>query len=166
MEELGICRGQVFIDVTVVNGLLHGYEIKSDRDNLRRLAGQVALYGRVLDRATLVVGTRFADEAEGLIPSWWEILIASGQGVGVELRQRRRGRRNPARDCRALVELIWLEDAIALLEAREAARGYRRRSRREVWDRVCEIYGLDEVADAVRTKLKARSAQRSAPLCA
>lgn len=31
IEELGLCRGQVRVDVSVVNGLLHGYEIKSDR---------------------------------------------------------------------------------------------------------------------------------------
>lgn len=37
IEELGLCRGQVRVDVSVVNGLLHGYEIKSDRDSLRRL---------------------------------------------------------------------------------------------------------------------------------
>ncbi len=36
IEELGLCRGQVRVDVAVVNGLLHGYEIKSDRDSLRR----------------------------------------------------------------------------------------------------------------------------------
>jgi len=64
LEELGLCRGQVFVDVTVVNGALHGYEIKSDRDSLRRLAGQVAFYGRVLDRATLVVGTRHLADAD------------------------------------------------------------------------------------------------------
>lgn len=166
MEELGICSGQVFIDVTVVNGSLHGYEIKSDRDSLRRLAGQVELYGRVLDRATLVVGTRHADDADELVPAWWEILIADVSGDGVRLRRRRRGRSNPTRDSRALVELLWLEDALALLEAREAVRGYRGRPRRDVWDRVCEVYDLDEVAHAVRAQLKARSARRSLPPCA
>src|SRR5262249_26817602 len=55
IEELGLCRGRVRVDVAVVNGLLHGYEIKSDRDSLRRLAGQVEVYGKVLDRATLVI---------------------------------------------------------------------------------------------------------------
>jgi len=34
---LGVHRG---------NGLLHGYEIKSDRDSLRRLATQVDVYGK------------------------------------------------------------------------------------------------------------------------
>src|SRR4051812_12498776 len=76
VEELGMCRGQVRIDVAVVNGCLHGYEIKSDRDSLRRLRGQVAIYGRVLDRASLVVGTRHLDDAIVAVPEWWEVQIA------------------------------------------------------------------------------------------
>jgi len=166
LEELGLCRGQVFVDVTVVNGALHGYEIKSDRDSLRRLAGQAALYGRVLDRATLVVGMRHIDDAEEIIPSWWEILIADVSAGDVRFRRRRRGRRNPAREGRALVELLWLDDALDLLAARDAIRGYRGRPRREIWDRVCEIYDVDEIGEAVRRQLRARSAQRPLPQCA
>ena len=54
---------QVRIDIAVVKGALHGFEIKSDFDNLKRLARQVDLYSQVLDRATLVVGERFAPRA-------------------------------------------------------------------------------------------------------
>jgi len=50
IEEFGICRGQGRIDLAVVNSLFHGYEIKSDRDSLRRLDSQVELYSKVLDR--------------------------------------------------------------------------------------------------------------------
>lgn len=166
MEELGLCRGQVFVDVAVVNGLLHGYEIKSDRDSLRRLVGQVAIYGRVLDRATLVVGSRHLDEAADLVPEWWEILVADDSARGLRFRQRRRGRMNPTLDRRALVELLWLSDALELLAARGAIRGYRRRRRSEIWDRVCELYDADEIGDVVRTKLRARSAQRFLLQCA
>ena len=36
VEEFGIEHGAIRIDIAVVNGLLHGYEIKSDRDTLLR----------------------------------------------------------------------------------------------------------------------------------
>jgi hypothetical protein len=163
VEELGLCRGQVFVDVTVVNGALHGYEIKSDRDSLRRLAGQVAIYSRVLDRATLVVGSRHVGEAIDFVPAWWQILVADTTRYGLRFRQRRRGRANPARDRRALVELLWHNDAVELLAACDALRSYRRRRRSEIWDRICELYGIDEIADVVRAKLRARSVQRSLP---
>jgi hypothetical protein len=162
VEELGLCRGQVFVDVAVVNGSIHGYEIKSDRDSLRRLASQVAMYGRVLDRATLVVGEKHADEAALAVPAWWEIQMAKQRATELRLKRLRTGRRNPAREARALVELLWLDDALALLNARGGLRGYRGRPRREVWDRVCELYSVDEIAATVRKQLKARSARRSA----
>ena len=163
LEEVGLCRGQVRVDVAVVNGALHGYEIKSDRDSLRRLGGQVAIYSRVLDRATVVVGRRHVDQAIDTLPPWWGIELAEVAAIGIRLKRIRAGRANPLRDARALVELLWLEDAIGLLEARDALRGYRGRPRRDVWNRVCELYDVDEVAEAVRTRLKARSAQRSLP---
>ena len=75
LDELGVCRGEVRVDVAVVNGKIHGYEIKSDRDSLRRLAGQVELYGKVLDQATLVVGERHFDAAAAMLPEWWGLLL-------------------------------------------------------------------------------------------
>ncbi len=163
-EELGLCRGQVRVDVAVVNGSIHGYEIKSDRDSLRRLAGQAAIYGRVLDRATLVVGTKHVADAVAVVPPWWEIQIVQARATGLRVKRIRAGRANPARDARALAELLWLEDGLALVAARSSLRGYRGRPRREIWDRVCELYVLDEIASAVRSQLKARSAQQSSRL--
>ena len=160
IEELGLCRGQVRVDVSVVNGLLHGYEIKSDRDSLRRLSGQVDLYGKVFDRAILVVGERHLDEALDNVPEWWGVLLARRSAKGLQLKTMRSPRSNPKKDPRALVELLWLDDALALLEERDAARGYRGKARWIIWDRVCELCSLDEIAKAVRTQLKARAKKR------
>ena len=160
IEELGLCRGQVRVDLSVVNGLLHGYEIKSDRDSFRRLRGQVELYGKVLDRATLVVGERHLDEAFDNVPEWWGILLAHRSAKGLQLKTMRSPRSNPKKDPRALVELLWLDDALALLEKRDAARGFRGKARWIVWDRVCEICSLNEIARAVRIQLKARAKKR------
>jgi hypothetical protein len=161
LEELGLCRGQVRVDVAVVNGSIHGYEIKSDRDSLRRLTRQAEVYGMVLDRATLVVGSKHVLEAMAAVPEWWEVQVVAAFGAGLRIKRLRRGRRNPTRDARALVELLWLEDAQAFLAARGCLRGYGRRPRRELWDRICTLYPIDEIASAVREQLKARADQRS-----
>lgn len=160
LEELGLCRGDVRVDVTLVNGSLHGYEIKSDRDSLRRLPHQVRVYSAVLDRATLVVGERHACDAINVVPAWWEILLAKLTPAGLVLTQLRPGHFNQNRDSRALVELLWLDDALALLDARNAVRGFRSKPRRVVWNRVCEIYDVDEIAAAVRERLKSRPERR------
>ena len=158
IEELGIGRGQVRIDIAVVNGLLHGYEIKSDRDSLRRLVTQVDIYGKVLDQATLVVGSRFLAEALHIVPAWWGVLHVRTTSHGLQFRGVRRPRINPQRDPRILVELLWSDQAMALLEERNAARGVRGKPRRVVWDRICDRFDVDEIAAAVRARLKTRAA--------
>ena len=158
VEELGLCRGRVRVDLAAVNGDLHGYEIKSDRDSLRRLAAQVDVYGLVLDRATLVVGPRHLDQALALVPAWWQVLAVEPRRSGIGFSRRRPGRRNPGRDPRALAELLWSADATSLLASRGALRGLHGKPRRVLWDRVCELYTLDEIAAAVRERIKARAA--------
>jgi len=158
IEELGLCRGQVRVDLAVVNGLLHGYEIKSDRDSLRRLSGQADLYSRVLDRATLVVGSRHLTEALDVVPAWWGVVQFQPTAKAPRFKVVRRASKNQQRQPRYLVELLWLDSAMALLNQRDAATGVRGKPRRLVWDRICERFDLDEIAAAVRAQLKARSA--------
>ncbi len=164
LDELGVCRGAVRVDLAVVNGLFHGFEIKSDRDTLRRLEGQVGVYNKVLDRATLVAGERHLDDAMAIVPDWWGILrIEGSRSSGPVFKMVRRGRRNPGRDPRALVEMLWADEAIALLEARNLARGVRGKPRNVLWDRVCEHLKLEEIATAVRNHLKATAGHRGSP---
>ena len=164
VEELGLCQGQVRVDVAVVNGLLHAYEIKSDRDNLRRLAKQVDTYGRVVDRATIVVGDRLLQCASEAVPAWWGVIRVRSTPRGVRFTTVRRAQKNPDRNPRALAELLWSADAISLLKERDIVRGIRGKPRRMLWDRICEQYSLDEIASAVRCRLKARAAHPSSEL--
>jgi hypothetical protein len=163
IEELGFCGGRVRIDLAVVNGRLHGYEIKSDRDTLERLDGQLEIYNRVLDRATLVVGERHLDEAKALLPGWWGLLRIDAGPDGPRFTTIRRGHRNPRRHARTLAELLWRDEALALLGRRDAARGVKSKPRSAVWDRLCEYFHVEEIAAEVRRCLKAREARRGLP---
>lgn len=156
LDELGVCCGEVRVDVAVVNGKFHGYEIKSDRDSLRRLARQVDLYGKVLDRATLVAGDRHLDSALRILPDWWGVLRVESARNRLRFKTVRRPRNNPARDARVLAEFLWLDDALRLLEQHGLDRGVRSKPRRMVWDRISESLAIDVIAAAVRDHLKAR----------
>ena len=79
----------------------------------------------------------------------------------LRLRTVRRSRRNPQRDPRFLVQMLWSEHAIEILEQRGAARGVRHKPRRVIWDRVCERFSLEEIADTVRARLKTRPMNRA-----
>lgn len=156
IEELGFYRGQVRIDLAVVNGQLHGYEIKSDRDTLERLDRQLEIYNQVLDLATLVVGERHLDAAEASLPGWWGLLRIDERAEGPRFTMIRQGDENPQRHARTLVELLWRDEALALLERRSAAKGMKSKPRSAVWDRLCEHFDIEEIAAEVRTCLKAR----------
>lgn len=161
IEELGLSRGRVRVDIAVVNGRLHGYEIKSDRDSLRRLSTQVELYSKVFDFATLVVGDRFAADAKDVVPNWWGLLHARQTPTGLQFKDVRRCRPNPKRDVRVLAELLWASEALKLLDERNVARGARGKPRRVLWERICQHYRLEEIALVVRQNLRARAANRA-----
>lgn len=155
IEELGLNKGAVRVDVAVVNGIIHAYEIKSDADSLRRLTRQAEHYGRCFDRVSLVLGQKHLELAKKAVPQWWELLCVAPGEDGPEFRTVRSGQQNPAREARALVELLWREETLALLEKNGVAKGVRSKPREVLWDLAAEILGLEEIADAVRAHLKA-----------
>src|ERR1700730_13066876 len=58
VDELGLRHGIARVDVALINGIIHGFELKSDRDTMRRLPSHMRVYNSVMDRITLVVGQR------------------------------------------------------------------------------------------------------------
>ena len=95
IDELGLCRGSARVDLAVVNGQVHAYEIKSERDDLRRLGTQAALYSKVFDRVTLVCGERHVSQALDTVPPWWAVLRIASVGRNPTFKSVRRGRKNP-----------------------------------------------------------------------
>ena len=69
LEELGLCQGDVRVDVAAVNGELSAFEIKSPSDTLARWPKQRKIYSKVADRAWLIASMKTLDKAE--LPSWW-----------------------------------------------------------------------------------------------
>jgi|SRR5271157_3247182 len=162
LEELGLRHGYCRVDLAVVNGSLHGFEIKSDRDTLKRLARQAETYNKVLDFITVVVGERHAEQAMRVSPQWWGIQFAKRDWRdGVHLIQVREPAENPSPDKLAITKLLWREEAITLLEQLGAADGFRSRPRSFVYSRLAEVAGIDAVRSYVRSRLRSRKGWRS-----
>jgi len=157
IDELGICQGQVRVDVAVVNESLHGFEIKAAADTLTRLDRQIAYYSRVLDYAYLVATPNHLAVARDKTPLWWGIYEARIRGGQLELLRRWEAHPNPHLDVRALAELLWHHDVLGMLQQRGACRGVRGKPRRFAWDRLCEVYEVNEIRNAVRARLKERA---------
>jgi hypothetical protein len=162
LEELGLRHGATRVDLVVVNGYLHGFEVKSDRDSLKRLPRQVEIYSEVLDYVTLVVGQRHAEKAELTIPGWWGLQTANaGQDGKVVLQEVRGAAENPNPNKLAIAKLLWRDEAIGLLEEVGAADGVRSKPRRVVYARLAEVIPIDALRSRVRHQLKSRTDWRS-----
>lgn len=162
VNELGLC-GEARVDLAVINGSLTGYELKSARDTLTRLPGQVATYGRVLDFVFLVVADNHLEHARAIIPAWWGVYVARSTRDGVVVKQRRKARPNPRVDAYSLAQLLWREEALSLLTSRGLDAGVRSRPRHVLWERLALELELRDLKDEVRDVLKARHGWRESP---
>ena len=165
MEELGIRHGAARIDIVTLGDEIHGYEIKSDRDSLMRLAGQAGLYGDVLERITIVVGEKHLRAIVGRVPSWWGIALCFRSRRGtIHISTVRRSKRNPSIDRVALAELLWRDEALDILKSVGAADGMYSSPRAELYSRLATILELDElrslIIDAITRRADWRAVER------
>lgn len=161
IEELGLCQGISRVDIAIVNGSIHGFEIKSDQDTLKRLPGQVEIYSRSLDEVTLVVGSKHLKEAMNLVPKWWGIITAKETEETTNLSMRRKRKPNPSPDPFAIVQLLWREEVFQALEERGLHRGLASKPRTVLWNKLAECLSFEELGSLVRFTLKSRGNWRS-----
>lgn len=163
LEELGVCRGTARVDLAVVNGLLKAYEIKSERDTLVRLEDQATIYSRVFDTVTLVVAQKHLDAAKSIIPPWWGIELAiPDEASSVILKTSRDEGVNPAVDPYCLVQLLWREEMLSLLEQLLAPQSYQAKSKRVLEEHLASALSLQDLKKVVRCTLRNRKGWRAA----
>ena len=165
VDELGLRGGETRVDVTLVNGLLHGFEIKSERDTLSRLPQQILSYSLVVDKATLVVATRHLKGALELLPAWWGVeVVAKNEQGEPQFEQLRPSELNPRVDALHVAELLWREEALQFLEERGLAGGYRSKSRAVLHERIAQVAEVDDIRACVRYHLKNRTGWKAVSL--
>lgn len=163
IDELGLCQGNARIDVAVVNGTLTGYEIKSEADTLYRLPHQALVYSRILDYVTIVASRLHVEKIETLIPEWWGITEVVRQNDQLELSVIRPAERNPNVDPHALAQLLWRDEALAILNALGITKGLAGKPRCFLWQKLVEAQSLDALKQSVRQTLKIREGWRVDP---
>ncbi|MGK4591684.1 sce7726 family protein [Amycolatopsis sp. w19] len=155
-DELGLCLGDTRVDIAVIGGTLAGFEIKSDRDTLDRLPGQVDRYSRVLDFATLVCEPRHQAKASVLLPSWWGIWVAEEQDGAVTFQPMRKASRNPGPDPYTVAQLLWRDEAMAALRERDLHRGLSSATRFRLWERMADTMSIKDIQQTVHAAIMAR----------
>jgi hypothetical protein len=174
VEEMGVWNGSVRIDIAVINGELHGFELKSDRDTLDRLDNQAAIYNQVFNRVTLVAGRRHIDKAITKVPYWWGISSATMVKHGQpRLRHIRRAALNPHVDIMQMARLLWRLEALEILDRYSFSKGYKSKPVETILVRLVETISAPELAREIRSAIKLRDGwlgqsigdQRQVPVC-
>lgn len=160
IDELEVCQGEARIDVAVVNGKLHGYEIKSEKDTLERLPSQLKVYSKVFDRVTLVVGESHIDKAKTIIPKWWGVMRAKESRGRVYLREMRAAKQNPAVDSYSLCQFLWKSE-IQVIMNKHGLPFVKSKPRKELWSVLASSLELQALSEDVRSALKNRRAWRA-----
>jgi len=159
IDELGVLNGSARVDMAVVNGNLHGYEIKSATDTLDRLPSQVEAFSSVFDTVTLVVADAHMSNAIGMIPPWWGVCVATESSSGIMLRWQREPRPNPNINPVCLASLLWRDELIRVL-LEKGVGGIRRKNREELHRLAAEEIPINELRELVRNALKTREQWR------
>jgi hypothetical protein len=155
ISELGLWHGAARIDVAVINGVLHGFEIKSDRDTLFRLREQRNAYNSVFDKVTLVVGIKHFVESFKIVPEWWGIETAHvGENGLVFFNTIREPKDNQEQHDISIARLLWRHEALDLLESVGKAYGFRSKPRDEIYTRVVDSVDLETLKQYVRNVLQ------------
>lgn len=162
IEELGVEHGAARMDVAVINGVLHGYEIKSDRDTLLRLPEQMGIYNSVFDQITLVVGKSHLHDAINLVPDWWGVMIAKiNSNDSVVFNEIREAKNNVGQSSVSVARLLWRNEALELLEKVGEANGVRSKPRNLIYEKLSRVFEQELLEEKVRDVLCFREAWRS-----
>ncbi len=162
IDELGLHHGDARVDIAVVNGVMHGYEIKSDQDTLFRLPEQIQVYNSVFDKMTLVVGKSHLYEAIKIVPDWWGVVVAKTDTNGnVIFNTIRKEETNKAQNQLSVARLLWREEALRILEDIDEAKGLRSKPRDLIYTKLSTVLDQKTLNKKVRETIFFRTDWRS-----
>ncbi len=157
IDELGLCEHIARVDLAILGDALEAFEIKSERDSLRRLHDQCATYSRIFNRVTVVTVERHAMKVQGIVPDWFGISIASRSDSSIGITCCRPAAENPQVEPRALAQLLWRDEAVDLLKERGIRRGVDRATKDILWEQLAGTMSVADLRTAVVTSVRNRA---------
>lgn len=165
VNEMDICSGIARADIVVINGQLHGYEIKSQQDNLERLPRQISYYNQVFDTMTIVAFQTHIEKIKELVPKWWGIQSVFEKNGEIKLKNNRKARINKKTSIQNIALLLWRDEMIDLLyKYSNVKRGYKSKTRYELSLFIEEHVDPLIVKEYVKQTLKSRTNWKSVPI--
>lgn len=157
LDELNVCHGEARIDIAIINGSLHGYEIKSDHDTLKRLNKQIEVYNRIFDTVTIVTGTNHYKDVLEIVPTWWGVKVAKITESGeTEINDIRDPQLNECIDPFSLAQFLWRSELLELLEIYGIGHEVKKMPKFKIWAFVAENIPLSDLKTYVRDCFRKR----------
>ncbi|CRL49841.1 sce7726 family protein [Pseudomonas sp. URMO17WK12:I11] len=116
IDELGIAHGKNRADIAVLNGTIHGFEIKSSKDTLLRLPEQMAEYSRCFEKVSVIAAPNHIEKLLLILPDWCGLVLATkGSKGAIAFRTIRRAKKNPKIEIYAMAHFLWRKEIIDIL---------------------------------------------------
>jgi hypothetical protein len=157
IEELDLCLGEARIDLAVIKGTTIGIEIKSDKDSLERLGSQILTYNKIFDFIEIVVGETHQKPILKAIPDWWGVsVIGVNKEEKLVYKQLRKPSINKKKDLLSVLQLLWKNEALLLLETINLSSSFKNKTRETIWEQLLKSFSAEELFDYVNRCLKTR----------
>lgn len=157
VEELPLYYGAARIDIAVINGAFHGYEIKSDRDTLDRLPDQLAIYSQIFDYVTVISGPKHVPHLEDFLPNFCGLMVVEKVGKEAKIEVAIPPQLSNERNGYMIASLLWKDEAVTLLNSLGVIKGIKTKRKDQLWTMLQETLTVEELGEKVRVMLRARS---------
>lgn len=156
IEEFSLPVAKARIDMAVINGALHGYEIKSASDTLQRLPSQIEAYSKVFDFLSIVTEMKYESKIVNQIPGWIGIYLCEEKRGIKSIKQLRPPLLNNNKESFYIAKLLWRDELIECLIENQIP--FRKKDRNWLLcEAICQKLEIEIISEMVRTKLKKRN---------
>lgn len=161
VDEFVVGYENARIDIAAFGNALYGLEIKSDVDSFKRLPSQMEAYNKVFDFLYLVVGDRFFQKADSIVPNWWGILHVSNNRKVLTTEIARDAQKNKSVEKMSLINLLWKQEMLSIISQKIYQAGLTRKERSYLAKMVDELFTLEELQKSVNEVLLHRECLKS-----
>jgi len=160
VDEFDLCSGLSRIDIAVVNGVIHGYEIKSEEDTLKRLPNQINYYNKSLEKISIATNKFHLKQIRESVPKWWGLIVIKNDSKKNVVTELRKAKNNPLLDGNSMLHILWKDELISIIDKYEIEVGVHS-NKRKLRESISNSLGISILSHEVRSALKSRQNWRS-----
>jgi hypothetical protein len=158
IDELGVAHGKNRIDIAVVNGCIHGYEIKSSKDNLTRFSSQLESYAQCFEKLSFIAAENHIQELKRQTPEWCGIILAEkGTRGAINFSTLRRSKKNPEVNVIAMAHFLWKKEVIEILQGLGAENVMLKGARASLYENLSKMITVDELSLKIKNSFLNRN---------